>query len=444
MTLDPSPEQQLLRGIGRWDLVAILINVVVGAGVLGLPGKSFALIGAYSILAWLLCAVIMGLVAACFAEVGGQFVQTGGPYLYAYEAFGPAVGFGVGWLSWMSRLFSFATIANLAVTYAGGFAPALAEGPPRAVGIILVTVVLTMLVLIGVRAAAWINNTLTICKLVLLIGFVLLCLPKVDFVHTVARHAGPVTGASWQAAIMLMSFAFLGIESAMITTGEMRNPRRDVPFALAVGLAVIAALYIAIQVICIGTLPGLAVSSRPVVDAAENALGPLAAHIINIGAVVTMLGTLFAVLLTGSRLPFAFAERGQMPQWLARVHPRWRTPHAAVIVSGICAGSLALYHSFLGALAVTALTRLVGYVTTCAALIVLRARGVRSERSGFRLPGGPYIACMAILSCLWLMLGSSWSELESLGLTTVVGAILSGSYVLYRRRVATTVSKCKP
>lgn len=203
----------LVRAIGRWDLVAILINIVIGAGILGLPAKTFALIGSYSILGWILCALIMGLIAICFAEVGSRFTETGGPYLYAHNAFGPAAGFIVGWLSWISRLFSFATIANLAVTYAGGSWPSLLSGVNRALSIVVLTAVLTSILLTGVRRTALVNNALTACKLVLLVGFAVAGLWFVDFSALTTSQSPPEIG-EWQAALMLMTFAFLGIESA--------------------------------------------------------------------------------------------------------------------------------------------------------------------------------------------------------------------------------------
>jgi len=424
--------RSLVRGIGRWDLVAILINVVIGAGIMGLPAKSFALIGSYSIVAWVVCALIMGVVAACFAEVGSRFAQTGGPYLYAHAAFGPAVGFLVGWLAWISRLFSFATIANLAVTYLGGAVPALMSGPTRATAIALATAVLTTLVLTGVRRSAHVNNALTACKLLVLVGFTIVCLPFVDSASLVP--SGTTSVADWQAAIMLMTFAFLGIESAMITAGEMKNPRADVPFGLGAALIVIALLYIAIQVVCIGTVPDLASSQRPLVDAATRTVGPVGAYLVSAGALVTMLGSMFAIMLTGSRLPFAFAEQGQLPRVLCSIHERFRTPHVAILVTGLCAGVLAIYCSFMGALVVSALTRLVGYVTTCAALVVLRSRDAGVGQPGFRVPAGPLVAATGVGACMWLMLGSSSQELLSLAAVTLTGAVAGGGYILFRRR----------
>ncbi len=112
-------EAGLIRGIRRWDLVAIAINGIIGAGIFGLPSKVFSLIGTYSLIAFVVCAIVVTLIILCFAEVGSRFDETGGPYLYAREAFGPTVGFEIGWLIWLARLTAFAANCNLLVNYLG-------------------------------------------------------------------------------------------------------------------------------------------------------------------------------------------------------------------------------------------------------------------------------------------------------------------------------------
>jgi APA family basic amino acid/polyamine antiporter len=235
----------------------------------------------------------------------------------------------------------------------------------------------------------------------------------------------------WQAAIMLMTFAFVGIESAMIPTGEMSNPRRDVPFALGTALSVVALLYVLIQIACIGSVPDLGSSQRPVADAAERVLGIAGAWVVGVGALVTMLGTLFAVMLTGSRLPFAFAERGQVPEWLAVIHPRFKTPHASILVTTSLAWLFTLYSSFFGALTVTAVTRLVGYVTTCIALIVLRRRSPHAaQRAHFVAPAGPLAAAAGAIACVWLILAAPKPELITVGVIAAAGIVFGGAYKL--------------
>ena len=112
-------KEGLIRGIRRWDLVAIAINAIIGAGIFGLPSKVFSLIGSYSLIAFVVCALVVTLIVLCFAEVGSRFSETGGPYVYAREAFGVVVGFEVGWLIWLVRLTAFAANCNLLVGYLG-------------------------------------------------------------------------------------------------------------------------------------------------------------------------------------------------------------------------------------------------------------------------------------------------------------------------------------
>src|SRR5882762_10687628 len=142
--MSTTPREGLVRGIRRWDLVAITINGIIGAGIFGLPAKVYNLIGSYSLIAFVACALVVTLIILCFAEVGSRFDETGGPYLYAREAFGPTVAFEVGWLIWLARLTAFAANCNLMVSYIGYFAPSATNPFWRASIIIAVVAVLTV------------------------------------------------------------------------------------------------------------------------------------------------------------------------------------------------------------------------------------------------------------------------------------------------------------
>src|SRR5262249_5237925 len=124
-------DEGLSRGIRKWDLVALFMNVTVGAGILRLPADIQKTVGNYSLAAFVVCAIIIGLIALCFAEVGSRFHDTGGPYLYAKSAFGPAIGFTVGWLMWLTRLAGFATLTQVFIAYLGYFWPPAGAGPAR-------------------------------------------------------------------------------------------------------------------------------------------------------------------------------------------------------------------------------------------------------------------------------------------------------------------------
>src|SRR6266851_302733 len=144
----------LIRSIRKWDLVAVTINAVIGAGIFGLPSKVYGLAGAYSLPAFLLCAVFAAMIVLCFAEVASRFTETGGPYLYAREAFGPAAGFTIGWLMWIARITAFAANTSIMLSYVSLFWPAVAAGPARSAVICSVTLTLTAINLLGIRDVA--------------------------------------------------------------------------------------------------------------------------------------------------------------------------------------------------------------------------------------------------------------------------------------------------
>src|SRR5256885_2368661 len=148
----PTPEG-LRRVIRRWDLVAITINGIIGAGIFGLPAKVYSLIGAYSIIAFVACALIAALIILCFAEVGSRFDDTGGPYLYAREAFNPAVAFEIGWLIWVVRITAFAANCNLMISYLSYFWTSATGNFWRASVIVFVVIILAAINLLGVRQA---------------------------------------------------------------------------------------------------------------------------------------------------------------------------------------------------------------------------------------------------------------------------------------------------
>src|SRR5215472_4449435 len=212
----------LIRGIRRWDLVAFVINSIVGAGIFGLPSKVYSLIGAYSLFAYLACALVIILIILCFAEVSSRFTETGGPYLYAHQAFGSLIGFEVGWLLWLTRLTAFATICNLLILYLAHFLPAANSGPWRAIIIVFIVTSLTIINIIGVRESAIANNVFTVAKLMPLLLFLVVGSFFID-AERYSFVTQPAYG-SFSTAVFLLVFAFTGFEVPEITAGEVGNP----------------------------------------------------------------------------------------------------------------------------------------------------------------------------------------------------------------------------
>ncbi|NOT46383.1 MAG: amino acid permease, partial [Acidobacteria bacterium] len=318
-------DEKLVRGIGRWDLTAIAINTIIGAGIFGLPSKVQALIGSYSLIAFVLCALIVGVIVLCYAEVSSRFSSTGGPYLYAKEAFGSAVGFEVGWLYWIVRVTTFAANCNLFVTYLGFFVSGSNEGTLRIVFITCILSAITAVNFIGIRESTLVTNIFTIGKIVPLLVFILV---GIFFIQpTNFRFDAVPEYGTFSSAILLLIYAFVGFEAAVIPAGETKDPERNVPFAILVGLGIVAVLYLLIQVVSIGTLPGLAGSERPIADAATVFLGTFGAGFITLGALTSIFGNLNVGVLASTRMLFAMSEQRDLPTIFEKTHAKFKTPY---------------------------------------------------------------------------------------------------------------------
>lgn len=421
----------LVRGIGRWDLVALTINIIIGAGIFGLPSRIFALTGVWSLLAYVICAVLAMLIILCFAEVGSRFDATGGPYLYTRVAFGEVVGFEVGWLVWLARVTAFAALCNLFLGYLSYFWPAAGAGATRATVIVLIVIILTTVNILGVREAALVSNLFTLGKLAPLLLFVIAGL----FFLSPQQFTVPAAPSyqDFSTAVLLLVFAFSGFEMAVIPSGEIRDPKQHLAFGLLMGTGFVVLVYILIQVVCIGTLPGLATSERPLVDAGSRFLGAPGASMITAGALISIGGTLNTVMLAGPRLLFAMAEQGQLPGLLATTHPRFRTPYVAILVSALIMMVLTLQGTFISALTISTVIRLLAYVATCLALPVLRRQ---VGQAPFRAPAGVVVAGAAMVLSLWLLSNSSWQDARAVGLSAALGLVI---YFVYRRRQSRSV-----
>jgi amino acid transporter len=408
----------LVRGIHRWDLFLMMINSTIGAGIFGLPAKVYALIGPWSLPALALCGLVIALVLVCFAEVASRYERTGGPYLYARSAFGALVGFETGWLLWLVRLTSYAALCNLLVSYLAVLWPAAGGAGTRVAVIVAVTVLLTAINLIGVRRAAVTGNVMTIAKLVPLAVVIMAGLVAI-LPERMALGPAPAPAALAKASLLLI-FAFAGFELVIIPAGETDNPRGHLPWALLSGLGTVAIVYALIMAVCMGTVEGLATSERPLADAAARGLGPWGATLVTAGAVVSITGTLGTLLLGAPRLTFAMAESGELPRGLAVIHPRFHTPWAAILVTAGAMLLLTLWSTFLSALTIGTIIRLVTYVLTCVAMIVLRRRAGAPEAT-FRAPGGVVTAGLALAACAWLLTSISAREAVIAGIAALLG-----------------------
>ncbi|MBM3789331.1 MAG: amino acid permease [Acidobacteria bacterium] len=405
------PQPSLRRALGKWDLTAIGINQVIGGAIFLLPSAVAAQVAGWGWIAFLLTGLASLLVALCFAEVSSRFDSTGGPYLYTRAAFGDFVAFEVGWMQWFTRVSSHASVVNGIALALAFYWPALALGARRAGVIIGLTVVLTVINILGIRHSAWVVNILTIGKMLPLAVFILVGIFFVD--TSLLGSLGPVTWEQASTAALLLIFVYGGYDVVSVPAGESRNPERHLPFALVMTIVIVTLVMTLGQFVAMGTLPDLASSSTPLADSALLFMGASGALMIGIGSVISMTGNNAGQILTGSRMLFALAENDALPGWFGRVHPKFRTPANAILFSSALALALALTGSFVMMAVVSAVARLVTYTGACAATLVLRAPRFEKavKRATFIVPGGPIVPVLAVLSSMIILVGATRQQL---------------------------------
>jgi len=328
-------------------------------------------------------------------------------------------------------LTAFAANCNLLIHYLGYFWPSATGNFWRAVIITLVVGVLAIVNVLGVRQAAIVSNCFTIGKLIPILIFITAGLFYLN-PNAFAQGPRPTTGAFSQ-SVLLLVYAFTGFEMAAIPAGEVRNPRQQLPRALLIAIAVVALLYILIQIVCVGTLPELAQSQKPLADAGTRFMGAAGGALISAGAIISITGNLNILVLSGSRIPFAIAEQRQLPEIIAKVHRRFATPHIAILITAAVMLLLTLKSSFVAALTISAIARLVTYGATCIALPIFRRRKDLPP-AAFRLPGGTVIAILSLLLAAWLLANSTWQEARAATVAAVVGLLIYFAYRLYSHR----------
>lgn len=413
----------LKRELGKWDLTAIGVNQVIGGAVFLMPALLAAQIGAWSAIAVAMVGVLSLLIALNFAEAGSRFDGTGGAYLYTRAAFGRFVSFEVGWMLWVTRVTSWASVVNGLTTALAYYWPALgADQPGLAREVVITGVILTIMAInvLGIRQSAWVVNTLTIGKLTPLVIFILLGLPYVTF--DALRPEVSLTWAQISASALYLIFAYGGYEVVGVPAGETKDPKRAVPFAMVATIIIVALVMTLAQVVAMGTLPNIAGSQRPLADASLLFLGAWGALLMTTGGAVSMSGNNMGQALSGSRNLYALAEQGDLPSFFGRVHPTFRTPAVAIVITSLVALGLALSGNFATLAASSAVSRLVVYAGTCASVLALRRQGP----AAFTIVGGPVVPVLALLISLAILFGATPLQLRVGAIALVVGAVLYG------------------
>jgi amino acid transporter len=385
--------------VGIWLLV---VNGLIGAGIFGVPAEAARLTGIYSPLVFLLCGLLMAPIVLSFGEVASYFHGTGGPIVYTRSAFGPLVGFQTGWTLYVSRVTAFGANANLLVSSLGWFWEGAAEGAVRIALLLVLCGGLSWVNVVGSHHAMRSLGLLTVLKLVPLLLLVFLGASWIDAADfPFAATPPPGLDGIGGAALVLM-YAYVGFEGALVPAGEARNPARDMPRALFWALGLVTLLYVAVQAVSVAVLPDLAASSSPLVDVGAALLGPVGALVVAAGVVASVGGNIAAAMLSAPRMTYVMARQGTLPAFLGAVSDRFRTPAASIWLFGILSFLLAAYGSFAWLAGLTVLSRLLIYGLSIAAIPHLR-RTHPGAPDRLLLPGGYLIPALAIAVCVGLI-----------------------------------------
>jgi amino acid transporter len=368
------------RYFGFWSLSAIGLNGVIGAGFFVLPGVYYSHVGNWS--PWLIALVGAGLlpIGFCLAEVSSRFSETGGPYVYVRAAFGPLAGFEVGWLMWITRICAHASVLAALVTIIGSALPRAQGHTLRYATIIAVTGLVTVFNTIGARPAAWFINTVSVVKFVPLFLLVIAGLFYVEWGRVYSPT--PVTVHQIASAALLMAFALSGFESLTVPAGEAVSPQLNVPRSLLTAVLVAAGATVLANVVAIGMLGTPSSYSAPLGEAARRIAGPTGLAVITCTAAAAAIGHNMGSLLTASRLLYGMSVHADLPAFLSRLNPRFKTPTTALGVSAVAISVLATTNAYQTLATLSGLSRMLIYASVCAATLRLRT----PEYRGIVLP----------------------------------------------------------
>jgi basic amino acid/polyamine antiporter, APA family len=426
----------LERAIGVRGLAATAFNVVVGGGIFVLPAVVAASIGPSGPIAYVVVAAAMGLIVLCFAQAGSRVSLTGGPYAYVEIALGKYAGFLVGTLLWLVGTTATAAVGSAFVGSVAAFWAPLANPVPRALILAALFALFGALNIRGTRQSTRFMEVVTVAKLLPLVLFVVI---GAALAHgPVPDVFGALAPAKLGRSVIVLIFAFAGIEFALVPSGEVRDPARTVPRALFLAMALVTVMYVSIQYVAqmiLGSSLGAA-QAAPLTTAARAVAGSGGALFMGIGMSISMFGYVSGMLFTAPRALYAFGRDGILPPVFARVHPRYDTPAVAIAAQCVMTYLVAVTSGFTELAILSNIAVLILYLFCCISAWELRRRNVEAGGIPFRIPGGPVVPILAVAVIVWILTNATLREFSMVGAVLVVASVL---FVIARGRTKVAV-----
>lgn len=410
----------LRRDIGFFGASFLVLNAMIGAGIFALPGKVAVNAGLLSPWLFLVVGILFLAVVLTFAELASYYEKTGGPVIYATEAFGPLAGFSTGWVIYLARMTAFAANANVMATYLGSASDFFAGDMARGVIISIVTIGLTWANVLGVRDGVRTMGVFTILKVTPLILMVLLGFQYVT--GSTLIPGAPFIVDELGGTTLLLIYAYVGFETIAVTAGETSQPRNTLPKALVGTVVGTGLLYFIIVLVFVSIITPEQYASATLVDVGRALAGPAGALAITLAAVFSIGGNLAGSMLAAPRLIFSLAENRLLPQWFGHVHAKYATPDRCILIMGGMALVLALTGSFVKLAVASSVARLLGYVVCIASLPAIRRNASEEQqKKAYKLKGGYSIPVIGLAICIWLLMQSKAESWIAVSILLAIG-----------------------
>ena len=468
----------LKRQLGAGDLIMLAIGAVIGAGIFSsigtaaagetLPNGEVVRLGAGPalVLSFVLLGIVCGLAALCYAELSSMIPQAGSAYAYSYATLGEFVAWIIGWdlileyavgnvavaIAWSgyfnSVLSGFGI--NLPDYLTHGYRTALLSSDPAVHGLLqtaprvfgvpillnipafLIVLSITYLLYRGVRESVRANNIMVVVKLLVLGVFVGVGAMHIDTANFVPFAPNGWAGIHQGAAIVF--FAYIGFDAISTAAEETKNPQRNMPIGILGGLAICTLIYVIVGLVATGIVPYMDLKGAdPLAKALQLAGLPTASWIVALGAVVSLTAVLLVFQYGQPRIFFAMARDGLLPAWAAKVHPKYRTPHIATVITGLVVASAALVADENEIYDLTNIGTLFAFTIVCIGVLVLRYVDPTRARP-FRVRALPVVSVLGAGACLYVMKGLPTHAWERFGIWLAIGVVL---YFLYGYRNST-------
>lgn len=413
-------EAKLKRDIGLFAVGLLVLNGVIGAGIFGLPGKLVEQAGTWGPWLIIIFGVLISSVVWTFASIASYFNTTGGPVAYANCAFGPLVGFQTGWLLYIGRVTAIAANTNVLVTYALDLAEVADTEILRGFLLLLIIGGLVAINIMGIKKTVKAINLITLIKILPVLLLILLAIPHLSPEKVFPSGVPEFDQVS--GLVLIIIYAFVGFEGALVTAGETKDPKKTIPSALFTGIFIITAIYFLISWTYVNAVENGG-GDTPLIDMGEVLIGPIGGVMIVIAAIFSILGNATAIVVAAPRMTFAMAEEGSLPKWFGKVHDRYSTPANSIIFLGVLAFFLAISGTFIYLAAASTLARMIAYIICMLSLPVIRKKADQETlENATPLPGGYLIPIIAIIVCTFAIM-----QADIINWSYIIGFIMLGS-----------------